>query len=60
MSSSVLSLSGKTSEGGAIDPMFPEYQLAAIPREDCGCVKNTLKDKKKIESIPEPSLAGGK
>ena len=50
--------SGKTSEGGALDPMFPEYTISAIPREDCGCVEIKLKGKSKISSVPEPSLAG--
>lgn len=50
--------SGKTSEGGALDPMFPEYAISAIPREDCGCVEIKLKGKNKITSVPEPSLAG--
>lgn len=50
--------SGKTSEGGALDPMFPEYAISAIPREDCGCVEIKLKGKSKISSVPEPSLAG--
>lgn len=51
------STSGKTSEGGALDPMFPEYSIAAVPREDCGCVERKLKSKTKITAIPEPSLA---
>ena len=50
--------SGKTSEGGALDPMFPEYAITANPREDCGCVEIKLKGKSKISSVPEPSLAG--
>ena len=50
--------SGKTSEGGALEPMFPEYAISAIPREDCGCVEIKLKGKSKISSVPEPSLAG--
>ncbi len=50
--------SGKTSEGGALDPMFPEYAITANPREDCGCVEIKLKGKNKITSVPEPSLAG--
>lgn len=50
--------SGKTSEGGALDPMFPEYAISAIPREDCGCVEIKLNGKSKISSVPEPSLAG--
>lgn len=50
--------SGKTSEGGALDPMFPEYAISAIPREDCGCVQRRIKGKAKISSVPEPSLAG--
>lgn len=50
--------SGKTSEGGALDPMFPEYAISAVPREDCGCVERKIKAKAKISSVPEPSLAG--
>lgn len=50
--------SGKTSEGGALDPMFPEYAISAIPREDCGCVRRKIKAKTKITTVPEPSLAG--
>lgn len=52
------SQSGKTSEGGALDPMFPEYAISAVPREDCGCVERKIKAKAKISSVPEPSLAG--
>ena len=52
------SKSGKTSEGGALDPMFPEYAISAVPREDCGCVVREIKAKAKISSVPEPSLAG--
>lgn len=50
--------SGKTSEGGALDPMFPEYAISAVPREDCGCVERKIKAKTKISAVPEPSLAG--
>lgn len=50
--------SGKTSEGGALDPMFPVYSIAVIPREDCACVERKIKGKTKITTIPEPSLAG--
>lgn len=50
--------SGKTSEGGALDPMFPEYSITAIPREDCAAVQRRIKDKTKISTIVEPSLAG--
>lgn len=50
--------SGKTSEGGALDPMFPEYPIIAIPREDCGCVQRRIKGKTKISTVVEPSLAG--
>ncbi len=50
--------SGKTSEGGALDPMFPEYAISAVPREDCGCVERKIKSKTKITVVPEPSLAG--
>lgn len=50
--------SGKTSEGGALDPMFPEYAISAVPREDCGCVERKIKAKVKITAVPEPSLAG--
>lgn len=51
------SVSGKTSEGGALDPMFPEYSITSMPREDCACVERKIKSKKKITTIPEPSLA---
>lgn len=50
--------SGKTSEGGALDPMFPEYAISAVPREDCGCVERKIKAKTKISAVPEPSFAG--
>lgn len=50
--------SGKTSEGGALDPMFPEYAISAVPREDCGCVERKIKGKSKLSAVPEPSLAG--
>lgn len=50
--------SGKTSEGGALDPMFPEYAISVVPREDCGCVERKIKAKAKISAVPEPSLAG--
>lgn len=50
--------SGKTSEGGALDPMFPEYAISAVPREDCGCVERKIKAKTKISEVPEPSFAG--
>ena len=50
--------SGKTSEGGALDPMFPEYAISAIPREDCSCVERKIKGKTKISTVVEPSLAG--
>lgn len=50
--------SGKTSEGGALDPMFPEYAISSVPREDCGCVERKIKSKNKITVVPEPSLAG--
>ncbi len=50
--------SGKTSERGALDPMFPEYAISAVPREDCGCVERKIKAKTKISAVPEPSLAG--
>ena len=50
--------SGKTSEGGALDPMFPEYSITAIPREDCAAVQRRIKGKTKISTIVEPSLAG--
>ena len=50
--------SGKTSEGGALDPMFPEYAISAIPREDCAAVQRRIKGKTKISTVVEPSLAG--
>ena len=50
--------SGKTSEGGALDPMFPEYAISAVPREDCGCVERKINAKTKVTTVPEPSLAG--
>lgn len=50
--------SGKTSEGGALDPMFPEYSITAIPREDCAAVQRRIKGKTKISTVVEPSLAG--
>lgn len=49
--------SGKTSEGGALDPMFPEYSISSVPREDCACVRRKIKGKTKLTQIPEPSLA---
>jgi hypothetical protein len=50
--------SGKTSEGGALDPMFPEYAISAVPREDCACVERKIKGKTKLTNVPEPSLSG--
>lgn len=50
--------SGKTSEGGALDPMFPVYPIAVIPREDCGCVERKINGKLKVSNVPEPSLSG--
>lgn len=50
--------SGKTSEGGALDPMFPEYAISAVPREDCACVERKIKGKTKLSTVVEPSLAG--
>lgn len=50
--------SGKTSEGGALDPMFPEYAISAIPREDCAAVQRRIKGKTKLSTVVEPSLAG--
>ena len=50
--------SGKTSEGGALDPMFPEYAISSIPREDCAAVQRRIKGKTKISTVVEPSLAG--
>lgn len=49
--------SGKTSEGGALDPAFPEYSIASRPREDCGCVRKKIKGKTKFSTVPEPSKA---
>lgn len=50
--------SGKTSEGGALDPMFPAYPISVVPREDCGCVERKINGKTKLTAVPEPSLAG--
>ena len=48
---------GATSEGSALSPQFPEHQFACRPRQDCKCVKRTLKQKTLISTIPEPTKA---
>ena len=48
---------GATSEGSGLNPQFPEHTFACRPRQDCKCVCITLKQKTKINSIPEPTLA---
>lgn len=48
---------GATSEGSALSPQFPEHQFACRPRQDCKCVKRTIKAKELISTIPEPTKA---
>lgn len=48
---------GETSEGSALSPQFPEHVFACRPRQDCKCVKRTIKAKDLISEIPEPSKA---
>lgn len=46
---------GKTSEGGAIDPEFPEFTVYARPRENDGLVCYELKQNAEFTTVPQPA-----
>ena len=44
--------SGRTSEGGTFDPIFPEHTIACRPRLEDNFVMKKIKGKQKLTSVP--------
>ncbi len=49
-----LSLAGKTSEGSSFDTQFPQYKIAASPREEDKLVRYTIAGQEEFTTVPEP------